>query len=162
MKRYIKASLNSDLWSVSVSSINGGSGKALTQKLQSLLFEVPVDRYLLCLMGRGHSTGYYKVDSDNIKWLYTNELYKISENYWLDTDNSFIVLPAKFKPSERINYDDDVVVVYEVSDTEDKIYSGLEDYEPMKREDWKYCEELGVYYLKDYISRKTYIKWKIR
>lgn len=158
MKRYIKSSLNLDLWGIGTSSINGGRGKTLDQKLKSLLAKIPVGRYILGL-GRGYATGYYKVDSENIKWLYDNELHKIS-GYW-NTDRNFIVLPADFKPSERINYDDDVVKVYEVSESDKELYSGLEDYEPMNREDWTYCKELGMYYLIDYFKHKFYVKWKI-
>lgn len=161
MKKYIRSSLNLDLWGIGTSSINGGRGKALDQKLKSLLAKIPVGRYILGLGNRGYTTGYYKVDSENIKWLYDNELHKIS-GYW-NTDKSFIVLPADFRPSERINYDDDVVKVYEVSESDKELYSGLEDYEPMNQEDWTYCKELGIYYLINYprFGRKIFVKWKI-
>ena len=159
MKRYIKSSLNLDLWNVQVSSINGGRGKSLDQKLKELLTKVPVGRYILALGERGYNTGYYKVDAENIKWLYDNELHKIS-GYW-DTDLSFCVLPSNFKPSTKINYEDDMVYVYEISDSDKKIYSGLEDYEPMKREYWTYCEDLGMYYLIDYMDKKIYVKWSV-
>lgn len=161
MKKYIKASLNSELWIIGVSSINGGNRKELIQKLRSLLTAIPVGRYILALGNRGYNTGYYKVDAENILWTYDKELHKIS-GYW-DTDMSYIVLPAAFKPWKfgRIDHDDDNVAVYEIFNTESQIYSGLEDYEPMKREDWQYCKNLGMYYLIDYTSHKIYVKWKL-
>lgn len=159
MKRYIRSSLNRELWTIGTTSINGGHGKELTQKLQSLLAEVPQGRYLLSLGNHGHSSGYLKVDSENIRWLADGSLYKIS-GYW-NTDDDYYVLPEQFKPSERIDYDDDVVVVYEIFDGDNKIYSGLEDYEPMKLEDWQYCRSLGMYYLIDYAAHKIYVKWKV-
>lgn len=159
MKRYIKSSLNSDLWKLGTSGVNGGNRDMLLQKLKSTLAQVPVGRYILALGNRGYNTGYYKVDADNIKWLYNDELHKIT-GYW-STENSYFILPANFQPSERINYDDDDVVVYEISNSDDMIYSGLEDYEPMKNERWKYCKELGMYYLIDYANHEVYIKWKV-
>ena len=159
MKRYIRSSLNQELWTVGTTSINGGHGKELAQKLQSLLAEVPQGRYLISLGNRGHSSGYLKVDSENIRWLADGSLYKIS-GYW-NTDDDYYVLPEQFKPSERIDYDDDVVVVYEIFDGDNKIYSGIEDYEPMKDEDWSYCKSLGLYYLIDYADHKIYVKWKV-
>lgn len=159
MKRYIRSSLNQELWAIGTTSINGGHGKELTQKLQSLLAEVPQGRYLLSLGNRGYSSGYLKVNSENFRWLADGSLYKISR-YW-NTDDSYYVLPEQFKPSDVIDYDDDVVVVYEIFDGDNKIYSGLEDYEPMKDEDWSYCKSLGLYYLIDYADHKIYVKWKV-
>ena len=52
----------------------------------------------------------------------------------------------------RINYDDDLVVVYE----DDKvIYKGLEDYEPMKDELWKWDDKEQVYFLDDRRYKKV-------
>lgn len=161
MKRYIKASLNSELWKIDTSSINGGNRTGLTQKLRSLLEAIPVGRYILAIGNRGYNTGYYKVDAENIRWADDKELHKIS-GYW-DTDTSYIVLPAAFKPWKfgRIDHDDDNVVVYEIFNTENQLYSGLEDYEPMKLEDWQYCRSLGMYYLIDYADHKIYVKWLV-
>lgn len=159
MKRYIKSSINSELWEIGVSGVNGGSHEKLAQKLRSLFYEIPIGRYVLSIGNRGYATGYCKVSPENLKWLYDNELHKIS-GYW-DTGDTYIVLPATFKPTGRIDYDDDNVVVYEVFDSEELIYSGLEDYEPIKNEDWSYCKPLKMYYLIDYAEHKIYVKWKI-
>ena len=70
-------------------------------------------------------------------------------------------MPESFEPSSRINYDDDIVKVYELGEDTKEIYSGLEDYEPMKDEDWKFCKDLGTYYLADYAEHKIYIKRKV-
>lgn len=159
MKRYIKASLNLDFWQVALSSINGGKGEKLTQRLKSLIAEIPVGRYILTLGNRGYNSGYYKVDAEHLKRLYDGGLDKVS-GYW-NTDQDYFVLPAEFKPSGRINYDDVVVKVYEISESDDEIYSGLEDYDPMKNEDWTYCKTLGMYYFIDYFKHKIYVKWSI-
>ena len=45
---------------------------------------------------------------------------------------------------KRIQYEDDLVKVY-VGDKE--VYSGLEDYEPMKREMWLWDDANGEYTL---------------
>lgn len=48
----------------------------------------------------------------------------------------------------RINFDDDLVIVYDEDDRE--IYRGLEDYEPMKDEPWKWDNESQSYKLDKY------------
>lgn len=62
------------------------------------------------------------------------------------------ILKAEAMPKgRRINYDDDIVVVYDKSG--DVIYKGMEDYEPMKREDWRWNKEKQYYTLgNDYIK----------
>lgn len=161
MKVYVKASLNQDLRKIALSSINGGDKTKLADKLEILLSEIPVNRYILVLGNRGYNTGYLKVDSDNFKWLYNDEVKPIS-SYW-DTSDSYIVLPKAFKPSDRIDYDDDKVRVWNITDNDEEIYFGIEDYEPMKDDDWRYCKELGLYYITNYIDRKNYfyIKEKV-
>lgn len=44
----------------------------------------------------------------------------------------------------RINFEDDLVVVKKDGKT---IYKGMEDYEPMKYEDWKWDNKKGLYTL---------------
>ena len=161
MKVYIKASLNSDLRKISLSSINGGDKTKLAEQLEILLSEIPVNRYILVLGNRCYNTGYFKKDSDTYKWLYNDEDKPIS-SYW-DTSDSYIVLPKSFKPSSRIDYDDDEVRVWNITDNDEEIYFGIEDYEPMKDDDWRYCKELGLYYITSYRDRKNYfyIKEKV-
>lgn len=48
----------------------------------------------------------------------------------------------------RINFDDDLVIVYDEEDNE--IYRGLEDYEPMKDENWKWDNSSNSYLLDKY------------
>ena len=48
----------------------------------------------------------------------------------------------------RVNFDDDLVIVYDEDDRE--IYRGLEDYEPMKDEPWKWDNESQSYKLDKY------------
>lgn len=51
-------------------------------------------------------------------------------------------------PRKRIDFEDDIVIVY---DDNDKImYKGLEDYEPMKYENWEWDEETKSYVLGKY------------
>ena len=42
------------------------------------------------------------------------------------------------KAGNRINYDDDLVVV--IDNKNNVVYRGLEDYEPFKREYWRFVE----------------------
>lgn len=161
MKLYIKTSLNNDLHAIAVSSINGGDKDKLAEELVERLNEIPVGSYILVLGNRGYNTGYIKISSDKYKWLYNGEVKEIG-SYW-NTSDSYIVLPKSFKPSDRINYEDDLVQVYEISESNDEIYLGIEDYEPMKDEDWKFCRDIGVYYFIDYSSNgnKIFIKRKV-
>lgn len=47
----------------------------------------------------------------------------------------------------RINYEDDLVIVKKGREI---IYKGIEDYEPMKYENWKYDEKSKTYKLGKY------------
>ena len=47
----------------------------------------------------------------------------------------------------RIDYDDDLVIVYE---DEREIYRGMEDYEPMKDELWQWDQSTQSYTLDKY------------
>lgn len=159
MKIYIRASINSELMQISINSVNGGTRSKLKHELASILAKVPPSRYILVIGTRGYSTGYLKLDANKYKWLY-NEQIKDIDSYW-ETSDTYVVLPESFEPSSRINYDDDIVKVYELGEDNKEIYSGLEDYEPMKDEDWKFCKDLGTYYLADYAAHKIYIKRKV-
>ena len=159
MKFYIQSSLNTDLLDISVSSINGGSKSNLADRLQELLDEIPVNRYILVVGNRGYNTGYLKTSSDSFIWMYNDEDKEL-DSYW-DTDDRYILLPVTFSPSGKIKYDDDLVRVYALSYDESRIYDGLEDYEPMKDDDWNFCDDLGIYYLIDYTKSIVYVKWKV-
>ena len=63
----------------------------------------------------------------------------------------------KLIKKNSIDYDDDTVIVYKNGK---KIYSGEEDSEPLKREDWKFNSDFGFYWLVDYSSNSIYIKVK--
>lgn len=56
----------------------------------------------------------------------------------------------KYTNRGRINFEDDLVVVFDTDGTE--LYKGMEDYEPMKDEDWKYDAGEQVYRLGGYIK----------
>ena len=161
MRLYIKASLNSELYDISVSSINGGSKEELANKLKKLLEQIPIGRYILDIGKRGYNSGYLKTDKYDFKWLYNNQK-QTTDMYW-ETDDHYIVLPMNFTPSEKISYDDDTVVVYEVSRSDNEIYHGLEEDDPMLRDNWTYCKELGLYYHVDYSNNEQsiYLKWKV-
>lgn len=160
MKMYIKASLNSELHKIAVSSINGGNRTKLEGKLFDLLDSIPLGSYILVTGERGYNTGYIKTAKDKFKWLYNGETKKL-DSYW-DTSDTYIVLPKSFKPSDRIDFDDDLVQVYEIGSTNEEIYLGLEDYDPMKDADWRFCADIGVYYYTEYYpDNKIYIKRKV-
>ena len=48
---------------------------------------------------------------------------------------------------KRLEFEDDLVRVFDPNGKE--IYSGIEDYEPMKDEDWKFDSAKGLYVLPD-------------
>lgn len=50
---------------------------------------------------------------------------------------------AKEFKTKRIQYDDDMVVVYDKDGKE--VYKGLEDYDPYKDENWRWNDALGGY-----------------
>lgn len=53
-------------------------------------------------------------------------------------------------PRTRISAEDDLVIVYDES--EQQIYKGMEDYEPMKDCDWKWDDEIKAYRYDKYIK----------
>lgn len=161
MKRYIKSSINSELSAISRSSINGGNEKELTAQLKVLLQEIPVNRYILCVMDRGYSTGYKKVSPTEFIFLYDNKSVSL-DSYW-NTKDFYIVLPADFTPSGRIFYGDDLIRIWEITNSDDIVYEGMEDSDDnfLADVDWRYCKELGLYYYMDFISHKMYVEIKL-
>lgn len=58
----------------------------------------------------------------------------------------FVKLIKSSIPSgKRIGFEDDIVVVYDEKGS--VIYKGIEDYEPMKDENWKWVQDKGYYTL---------------
>lgn len=51
---------------------------------------------------------------------------------------------------KKIDFEDDLVIVYDENETQ--IYKGIEDYEPMKDEDWKWDNSEKVYRCGSYIK----------
>ena len=45
---------------------------------------------------------------------------------------------------KRIDFDDDLVVVIDITNN-NEVYRGIEDYEPMKNENWKWNEKEQCY-----------------
>lgn len=100
---------------------------------------------------------------------YTHQL-KIEFNVPLDTDlkqlddkiysmleealNCDVNTQAKenneYPKGKRIQYEDDMVVVYDPAGN--VIYKGIEDDEPMKRENWKWSNKRNYYYLNGYVK----------
>jgi len=57
----------------------------------------------------------------------------------------------EFKGSgKRIDFDDDLVVVYDKD--MNVVYKGLEDYEDLKDEDWKFDPSIGAYRFGEFIK----------
>lgn len=159
MRFKIEASMNTDLYNISIASDAGTSKSELKSKLIAILDEIPVGRYILVVGARGYNTAYLKTSEDEFKWMYNNESKKL-DTYW-STSDIYVVLPAGLEPSSKIKYEDDMVQVYELFNREDEIYFGEEDYEPMKREKWNFCKDIGIYYIVDYTRHTTYIKRKV-
>lgn len=68
-------------------------------------------------------------------------------------------LPFKKGSGKRIDFEDDVVEVYDAK-TGELVYSGSEDYESMKDGPWKFDKDLGAYRLETDVDGKhfSYIK----
>ena len=63
---------------------------------------------------------------------------------------------TSYKNRKRLEVEDDLVIVFK---DDSEIYKGIEDYEPMKDENWRYDNSIQAYRLED--SRTdghTYIK----
>ena len=56
----------------------------------------------------------------------------------------------EYPKGKRIQYEDDVVVVYDPAGN--VIYKGIEDDEPMKRENWRWNNIRNYYYLNGYVK----------
>ena len=105
-----------------------------------------------------------KIDDSNYEFTFNSSLKSVFktrsvvDNILRDRDD-FFEFPKSIKLIQKnaINYDDDIVVVYKNGK---KIYSGEEDDEPMKREDWIFNSDFGFYWLVDYSSNSIYIKVK--
>lgn len=55
-----------------------------------------------------------------------------------------------YKSGKRIEYEDDIVIVYD--EAGNIIYKGMEDYEPMKRENWRWNNDKKYYQLNGYVK----------
>lgn len=51
---------------------------------------------------------------------------------------------------KKIDYEDDFVIVFDEDGS--IVYKGIEDYEPMNREDWKWNAEERIYTYKNFIK----------
>ena len=56
----------------------------------------------------------------------------------------------EYPKGKRIEYEDDMVVVYDPAGN--VIYKGIEDDEPMKRENWRWNNIRNYYYLNGYVK----------
>ena len=74
---------------------------------------------------------------------YTDISNSFGKKHDFDLDSSGI------SGGKKIGFDDDFVIVYK---NEKQIYKGLEDYEPMKRENWKWDSSKKYYVFGDYIK----------
>lgn len=52
------------------------------------------------------------------------------------------------KGTKEIEYEDDLVIVYDAEG--DVVYKGMEDYEPMKYEPWRWDKSINGYRLNGY------------
>lgn len=55
-----------------------------------------------------------------------------------------------YESGKRIEYEDDIVIVYD--EAGNIIYKGMEDYEPMKRENWRWNNNKKYYQLNGYVK----------
>lgn len=105
-----------------------------------------------------------KIDDSNYKFTFNSSSKSVFKPDYIVSDilhdrNNYYEFPKSVRLIKRnsIDYDDDTVIVYK---NDKKIYSGEEDSEPMKREDWKFNSDFGFYWLVDYSSHSIYIKVK--
>ena len=105
-----------------------------------------------------------KIDDSNYEFTFNSSSKSVFKPDYIVSDilhdrNNYYEFPKSIKLIQKnaINYDDDIVVVYKNGK---KIYSGEEDDEGMKREDWIFNSDFGFYWLVDYSSNSIYIKVK--
>ena len=105
-----------------------------------------------------------KIDDSNYEFTFNSSSKSVFKpdyivSHILRYRNNYYEFPNSVRLIKRnsIDYDDDTVIVYKNGK---KIYSGEEDDEPMKREDWKFNSDFGFYWLRDYSSHSIYIKAK--
>lgn len=129
--------------------------------LDQLLKLKPGSR-LLGVGNRGYTFVVTKIDNNQYEFAFSSSSKSIFKPISIVSDilrdrNDFYELPKSVKlvKNNSINYDDDEVIVYKDGK---KIYSGEEDYEPMKRERWRFNSDFGFYWLADYLSCSIYIK----
>ena len=119
---------------------------------------------LLGIGNRGYTFVITKIDDNQYEYNYNDgstDVYspKLVINDCLRDRTNFYEIPRSVKliKNNAINYEDDIVDVYRNGK---KIYSGEEDYEPMKRERWRYNPNFGLYWLTDFSTSSIYIKVK--
>ena len=119
---------------------------------------------LLGIGDRGYIFIVTKIDDNNYEFAFNSSSKSIFKPDSIIDDilrdrYSYYEFPKSVKLIKKnsIDYDDDTVIVYKNGK---KIYSGEEDDEPMKREDWIFNSDFGFYWLVDYSSNSIYIKVK--
>ena len=105
-----------------------------------------------------------KIDDSNYEFTFNSSSKSVFKPDYIVSDilhdrNNYYEFPKRVRLIKRnsFDYDDDAVIVYK---NDKKIYSGEEDSEPVKREDWKFNSDFGFYWLVDYSSNSIYIKVK--
>ncbi len=118
---------------------------------------------LLGIGNRGYAFVVTKIDDSQYEYNYGNSTdvysHKLVVDDCLRDRTNFYEIPRSIKliRNNAINYEDDFVDVYRNGK---KIYSGEEDYEPMKRERWRYNPNFGLYWFTDFSTGSIYIKVK--
>ena len=128
------------------------------------LSKLKIRSKLLGIGDRGYIFIVTKIDDNNYEFAFNSSSKSIFKPDSIIDDilrdrNSYYEFPKSVKLIKKnsIDYDDDTVIVYKNGK---KIYSGEEDDEPMKREDWIFNSDFGFYCLVDYSSNSIYIKVK--
>ena len=105
-----------------------------------------------------------KIDDSNHEFTFNSSLKSVFKPDYIVSDilhdrNNYYEFPKSVRLIKRnsFDYDDCTVIVYKNGK---KIYSGEEDSEPMKREDWKFNSDFGFYWIVDHSSNSIYIKVK--
>lgn len=134
------------------------------QYILNQLKKIKIGTRLLESIGRDSIIIITKLSNDKYEFNYGNNTSIYSPNTIaadiLRDRNSLYNIPngVIIKPRSRIDYEDDQVKVF---DERKQIYEGIEDYEPMKDEDWRYNKNFGLYYLFSYATENpVYYKCK--